>query len=456
MAEPVHRWRARCVSAAVFLLTAAFVLAKTGRDTMYFQQRGVLDLPYAYLVIAALALPFGLVAITLMRCIGARGARVVTPLLLAVLLAVYAVAARPGGGVLMTLFFALLPLTFGVAFSQAWLLAPDLYRDAAPEALAPVYGAIGASSIAGGVAGGFLARFLAGHIVPGIYAWSSAGLVVLAAVVIVQAQRMAPPEGADAAEPIMNMRMPPGGLHELARDRTARLLLFAAMAGAVAGLLVEFQFYLAASGMMRGPAAEAASGARFFANAYLALNLAAFAVQLAVFPALERRVGIAGTLLVLPLALLGGAGALAASATALVRTLLRVTEGGLKASIHRASWEQAFLAVPRATRALAKVMVDGVGARLAEGATAGTMIGLIALRHGDEHALAADVGALTWGLLAAAGVWSLVTYRVGPRLKSGPMPAPPQLPDACCITAALAGAEPELQTKKGEREDEIR
>jgi AAA family ATP:ADP antiporter len=454
MAEAVHRWRSRCISAAVFLLTAAFVLAKTGRDTMYFQKRGVLDLPYAYLAIAAFALPLALAALGLIRCIGARRARVVAPLLLAVLLAVYAVAARPGGGALMTLFFAFIPLTFGIVFSQTWLLAPDLYRDANAEDLAPVYGAIGASSIAGGVVGGFLARILAGHLVTGIFAWSSAGLVVLAAAVIAQAQMLAPPESAEDPEPLATMRMPAHGeLQALARDRTARLLLLAAMAGAVAGLLVEFQFYLAASGMMSGPAAEAASGARFFANAYLALNLAAFAVQLAVFPALERRVGIAGTLLVLPLALLGGAGALAASATAFLRTLLRVTEGGLKASIHRASWEQAFLAVPRATRALAKVMVDGVGARLAEGATAGTMIGLIALRHGDEHALAADVGVLTWGLLAAAGAWALVTYRVGPRLKSGPLPAPPQLPEACCFTATLAG--PELEKDKGGH-DEIR
>ena len=68
---------------------------------------------------------------------------------------------------------------------------------------------------------------------------------------------------------------------------------------------------------------------------------------------------------------------LAASASGLGRTALRVAEGGLKSSIHRSNWEQAYLPVARRLRPVAKIMVDGVGMRVAEGLAAAHAVGII-------------------------------------------------------------------------------
>jgi ATP/ADP translocase len=74
--------------------------------------------------------------------------------------------------------------------------------------------------------------------------------------------------------------------------------------------------------------------------------------------------------MVLPFALIGGAGFASAAATAFSLAVLRVTEGGLRSSVHRSIWEQAFVPVDASERSLVKIAIDGVGARIAEGIAA--------------------------------------------------------------------------------------
>jgi len=51
---------------------------------------------------------------------------------------------------------------------------------------------------------------------------------------------------------------------------------------------------------------------------------------------------------VLPAALFGGATVVLLMGSLLARAGLRVAEGGLKSGVHRTTWEQAFLRLPRA------------------------------------------------------------------------------------------------------------
>ena len=81
-----------------------------------------------------------------------------------------------------------------------------------------------------------------------------------------------------------------------------------------------------------------------------------------------------GSLLILPASLLGASLVAAASASSLARAWLRVAEGGLKSSIHRSSWEQAYLPLDRSRRAFTKILVDGVAARFGEGTAAAILL----------------------------------------------------------------------------------
>jgi len=169
-------------------------------------------------------------------------------------------------------------------------------------------------------------------------------------------------------------------------------------------------------------------------------------------PRLQRSIGVAGSLLVMPAALLGGAVLAAFSAGLVVRGALRVTEGGLKASIHRASWEQAFLPAG-ADRDVAKLVVDGMGAHLGEGLIAVLLYlwigGLLGAQPAGEGA-----GAwLGWLLVPSVGLFLVTTALLAPALRHEVGPTPDDggassgspgdvaasLPPGGCVVTAILG-----------------
>src|SRR5678816_802647 len=58
------------------ILTAAFIIAKTGRDALFFQGKGIFQLPVATMMITAASLPLAILFVKAMKSFGARPARV--------------------------------------------------------------------------------------------------------------------------------------------------------------------------------------------------------------------------------------------------------------------------------------------------------------------------------------------------------------------------------------------
>lgn len=421
------RARTRYLGLGAFLLTVAVTLAKVGRDALYFQRGGLQDLPKAYLGMALLSVPLGVMAISLMRRLGPRPARLLVLSGMVAFLLTYAHVATPGGGLFMTVLYMHVPLTVGIAFSVYWLLAADLFEGAPLMERGRSYGLIGASSIAGGLVGGLSARGLARD-------WEPKALILLGALTV--ACCLAVVARAHSRFPLA--RAAPehsAGRHGLSdllcvlKDRYGLLLLLSGMAMPAAGLLVEFRFYVAATTSGNDPR----TNATLFATIYLALNATALAVQLLITPRLQQAVGVHGSLLVLPTAVVGGAAALLASASAVAPSLLRTVEGGLRSSIHRVSWEQAYLTIERPWRAQAKLLVDGIAGRLAEGGIALVLLAWLRFAVGDRPLAGSDGRIVSYLLLSASLVWIglAVTLRGqagGPRWGKSPAILPAALP----------------------------
>jgi ATP/ADP translocase len=221
----------------------------------------------------------------------------------------------------------------------------------------------------------------------------------------------------------------------------ALTLLFIAMTGALAGLLIEVQFYISATSAAMG----SKGNANFFANFYIMLNLSSLLLQLFATPKIQERIGIGGGLMVLPFALIGGAGFVTAAATAFSQAVLRVTEGGLRSSVHRSIWEQAFVPLESGERSIVKLAVDGVGARIAEG------IGAVALYVWVQNVAPGGVVTgplntswMAWLTLLTVGVWLFITQRLRARFQPAKpsQAAAPELdcerfPDQCPCTTEL-------------------
>ena len=104
-----------------------------------------------------------------------------------------------------------------------------------------------------------------------------------------------------------------------------------------------------------------------------------------------------------------GAGALLVNASILARSGLRLVEGGLKMSIHRSNWEQAFSPLGYAHRSAAKLVVDGMSARIGEGLAAIILLLWLSSVHLETELSALRLGWMTVLLLAAISVWITLT-----------------------------------------------
>lgn len=406
--DPDASARTRRVALTLGLMTAAFIVVKTARDALYVRDDGLVQMPWAYVGIALLSGPVAVTVLALMRRFGPRVVRICLPLGTAAVLLAYAPFATPGGGLLPSLFFAFVPLIWGVMFSASWLLGADLLDTCPRRILAHSYARIGASSIAGGVVGGLYARMISSVCQPVDLLYHGAVFLLAAVAVTIRTQSRFPStlaRGSPRPATEADATSPPSS-PTVFRHRYARLLLALAVLGGLVGVLVEYQFYLAAgfSGSVEGGRIE------FFSMFYTVVGVIGLILQWWVTPRLQSGVGIEGSLLVLPTGLLLGASAVVlGGGTLLARAGLRLTEGGLKSSIHRSNWEQAYLALPRTLRSHAKVVVDGMGARFGEAFAAVALLVWIHVLGDGTGSLRTTGDWVSWSVLAGAVAWITTT-----------------------------------------------
>lgn len=421
--------------------TLAFILAKTGRDALFFQgSGGLLQLPLIYINIAGAALPLALLFVKAMKIWGARPARVGILLFAAAVMATAAPFLQPGENTLLLAVFMFIPAIFGIVFASLWLLASDVFENVEKRAAARAFSKIGAATLAGGMLGGVIAKGLAPYLDAKWMIFLGAMMVAGVAVLVLQIHKrfstnLGTTRG-DEQKKTFSLLLP-------LSNRYARTLLFIAMTGALAGLLIDFQFYAAATSANMGTQGNA----NFFANFYILLNFSSLLLQLFATPRIQDKVGLRGGLMVLPLALIGGATFATAAATALSLSVLRVTEGGLRSSVHRSIWEQAFIPVDSIDRSSVKIAVDGIAARIAEalGAVA-ILIWLKRAAPGGNIPMPLDTGWMTWVLLVTVAAWLLITRTLRAQIKKERIegaPAPvadidcERFPDQCPCTTEL-------------------
>jgi ATP/ADP translocase len=393
------------------LTTAAFIIAKTGRDALFFQgSGGLLQLPLAYVNISLASLPLALLFVKAMRIWGARPARIGVLLLTATVMAAAAPFLQPGDNSLLLAVFMFIPAIFGLLFASLWLLAADIFEKTEKSAAARAFSKMGAGTLAGGMVGGLISKGLAPFLDAQWFVFLGA-LIVLAVVALVRRIHDRFPSH---IAPATNDKSKQIGFLAPLSNPYALTLLLISMTGALAGLLIDFQFYAAAASANMGSKGNAS----FFANFYILMNFSSLLLQLFATPKIQDKVGLRGGLMVLPLALIGGATFATAAATAISRSVLRVTEGGLRSSVHRSIWEQAFLGVDSSQRSAVKIAVDGVAARIAEALGAVTiLLWLNKTAAGGALAMPLDTNWMAWGTLITVAVWLVVTQNLRVQIK---------------------------------------
>ena len=423
------------------LMTTAFIVAKTGRDALFFQGKGIFQLPIATLAIVAASVPLAVLFVKAMKTWGARPARIAILLMTASILAISAPFLQPGDSTLLFNIFMFIPASFGIMFASLWLLVSDMFENTPKPEAARTFARIGASSLAGGIVGGFVAKGLVPYLEPQWLIFISALLILVVAALVTIAHSKFPtniPAGKSGD------KKDSGYLKPLSNP-SAVLLIFISMTGALAGLLIDVQFYIAATSANLGSKGNAG----FFANFYIMLNFFSLLFQLFITPRIQQKFGVHSGLMILPLALVGGAGFASAAATAFSLSALRVTEGGLRSSIHRSLWEQAFIPIVSSDRSVVKLAVDGIAARIAEGAAAaGIYFWVQQVAPGGVHAEPLDTRWMIWLTFVTVVVWLVIAQKLRTRVRkqqapiaAAPLPEPEvdceRFPDQCPCTTEL-------------------
>jgi ATP/ADP translocase len=434
-----HQDRLRTLLLAITLglTTLAFIVAKTGRDALFFQgSGGLLRLPLIYINIAGASLPLALIFVKAMKLWGARPARIGILSVTAVVMAAAAPFLRPGDNTLLLIMFMFIPAIFGLVFASLWLLASDVFENTEKSEAARAFSKIGAGTLAGGMAGGLFSKGLAPYL-------DAQWLIFLGAVFIFGVIALvAHIHGRFPSNILPKEKNKPRFLTPLSNNY-ALILLAISMTGALAGLLIDFQFYAAAASANMGSKGNTS----FFANFYILLNFSSLLLQVFATPKIQDKVGLRGGLMVLPIALIGGATFVTAAATALSRSVLRVTEGGLRSSVHRSIWEQAFIPVDSSDRSSVKIAVDSIGARIAEaiGALA-ILLWLKQVAVGGVIPTPLNTNWIGWVTLVTVAVWLLITQKMRVQIKTDrgevkPTAAPQieceRFPDQCPCTTEL-------------------
>ncbi len=370
------------------LLIGQQVVGKALRDALLLGTFQAERLPLMMLITALVGLPLVLVVARGMARFGPQ--RLVPALLVgSALLHVveyWLLSRAPGAAVVLV--YLDVSLLGAITISGLWSVIGERFD---PHAARRAMSSIAVGAAVGGLAGGLLARRL-----------SSAGgpqalLVVLAFGAALSALSVSWLGRAAGERPLAPTALERAAAHSRSGSAHLRNLAAVVVVTGFSAALVDYVFKAQA-------ARSLASGAElvsFFALAYTATSVGTIALQLLLVRRVLERVGIGGTLAVLPATVLGLALVSLALPGLWPLVVLRAAEATLQNSFFRSAYEPLYTPVPAGQRRAAKTIIDVAADRLGEVVASVAILG--ALRFAALPAGALALGAAIAG--AGLSLW---------------------------------------------------
>jgi AAA family ATP:ADP antiporter len=340
----------------LFLLLSAHTVLETARDALLLSRLPSRDLGAVYIVAALSVLPMAMLTARLSPRLGVRRLLATglvlsvaslavlfgSPVSTASILAIYVVSCLVGA-VLIPLYWSLLAGVFSMAQGR---------RLIAPVAAAGTLGAVSGSTAAAG---------LLSFVPVTALLLVSAGFAAITALVL-PAEPPLPTVDPSSAASASTSR-------EAFAEPFVRRVAWLVAASTAALVVLDFTFKWTVTRAV--PHGEVA---RFVARYYAVVSGAGFLAQLLASRAVVQRLGVARTIIVVPLMLLlGGILAVVSAGAVPVVLGLKGVDSTLRYSVHRVTTELTYLPLPAPTRMRAKPIIDGAIVRLVQGG-AGTML----------------------------------------------------------------------------------
>lgn len=432
-------------------LATCHYIGKSVRNATYIDTVGATRLPYVYLLVALASVPV-MFAYSRLNLRARQGGLIIGWCLvqaagLAVFYQLYVSFA--GQAWVPVAFYVWMTIGFGVAVSQLWLFASQVFD---PRQARRLFGFVGAGGLAGGVVGGQLARvfsrWLGTHATLLLAAVLMLGVAVIVAVTE-RVRRRLPALSWDRRPD--RLRASKAGWAAVRSSRLLEMIALVMLLSVVVSQMVDLQFNWA----IQRATTTLDQRTAVFGFFYSVMGLLAFVFQLFFTQRIHRRLGVGFAMRVMPTTVGLGTVALIGAVTVAPAVLLpaawflKLSESGLRHSLDQATRELLFVPVSPALRTRAKAFIDVFVQRAAKGAAAVILLtvtfGFISLRG------------VSWMTLALVAVWIMVVasthreyvaaFRRGLKSEVRGEPAPIQLEDLETVTKLveqLGSSDPRL------------
>ena len=380
----------------LMLASAGYTVLETVRDALLVLRLAQAQYGFAYIGVAACALPAAAVLGHVSRRWDAR--RVLIGLLLVAATIALAFTGLPlRAPVVVVALYVAVGLISSAIFPQFWVLVGASLTVGQSRRL---IGPIAAAGVFGGVVGASLAAALVAYLpLRGLLSVAAALLALAAGVAFFMpalAQRKTVPAKPRPSAPLSKSMS--------AFENEPFLIRVAVLVAATTATAIVIDYFFKST--IARTIAPGDRGA-FVAHFYAVMNVIALAVQLFVGSTLVRDVGVQAAIVVTPfLSLAGGIGVLLAGAWAIPVFVLRAADGSLRSSINRLTTELVYLPVSAEGREQAKPLIDGAMVRVVQALMAGALLLL-----GRAHALSPTVFSTIIVILSLAWLAAAASMR---------------------------------------------
>jgi AAA family ATP:ADP antiporter len=398
----------------VAVVSAAFLLARPIRNSLFLQQYGAYPLVYAYASVSIVLTLFVALYARVTARFGLRAVTVATLLFfsLNVVLFWYGfefhadAVGRPGTAAwLLPAAFYVWVNCFGViAPVQAWSFTNSLFDTRQAKRL---FGVIATGASLGAITAGLLARLLVGRVGGTVnLLLVLAGLILGAAAIVAFANARLPGQAVvrrgSARRPVRDT------VRQIAGSRYLRLMATLVFFTAIATQWTQFQLSVVADRRYPG---DADALTAFFGTFNFALGIVSFMLQLMLLGPALRRFGLAVTILILPIAL--GTGSLLVVLLPAVWSVLltNAIDQGLRFSVDKASYELLYLPLMPARRAAVKTGIDVAVSRSAD-AVGAVLLGVATEGFLTVHGFGLGLRGTAALNLLFIGAWLAAAWRL--------------------------------------------
>jgi AAA family ATP:ADP antiporter len=250
-----------------------------------------------------------------------------------------------------------------VLFSQGWLVAANLFDSRQAKRL---YGLLGLGAVVGAAVGSAVTTLTVRIVGTRNLILACAAIVALAFGAFLGAIRQSKGSltGARAADTEKQEFSPRDIFASIARNRHLQLIIAITLLTFIVDELVDFQFQAVAKRSFHGDQLTA-----FIASFFVYLNLISLVLQLFFTAWIVRRIGVGGTLQIMPLSITAASIAAAAVPGLVSAIILRFSEAVNRYTFNRTGMELLFLPLPSGlknrTKAFIDIFIDRFGRGLA-------------------------------------------------------------------------------------------